>query len=133
MASKYKVQINSLENIRELLQESIKLADEQLVQAQKEINKLSNSTRLQDEVMDAKSKYAKAIEGYLNIKDKAISKKMEVGKLLTEIYKHNGNLENTINDESAMKNISFDFTKIREMVNEASDNDNKKEIINLKC
>lgn len=130
-AKKYTVQINSVENIRELLQETIRLADEQLVQAQREINKLSNSTKLQEEPMDSKTKYAKAIEGYLNVKDRAISKKMEVGRLLTEIYKHNGSIEGTLGDANAMKNVSFDFSKIREMVNEAQEEKEKKETINL--
>ena len=65
-----------------------------------EINKLSNSTKLQDEIMESKAKYAKAINDYLSMKDKAISKKIEIAKLLTEIYKHGGSLEDTIKDEN---------------------------------
>ena len=99
--AKYKVIINSLDNIRDLLQETYTLADTQIVQAQNEINKLSNSTKLQDEIMESKAKYAKAINDYLSMKDKAISKKIEIAKLLTEIYKHGGSLEDTIKDDKA--------------------------------
>lgn len=129
--AKLKITINSVENIRDLLQETYKLADEQLVQAQNEITKLANATRLQDEIMDAKEKYAKAINNYLTIKDKAISRKLEIAKLLTEIYKHNGDVNNTLNDENVTKNISFDFSKIRDIVNSNSDN-NKTQTIELK-
>ena len=130
--AKYKVVINSIDNIRDLLQETYKLADEQLVQSQNEINKLSNSTKLQDEIMDAKSKYAKAINDYLSMKDKAISKKIEIAKLLTEIYKHNGDVDSTVNDKEAIKGMSFDFSKIREIVNKKeSEETDKPEIIKL--
>ena len=126
--AKFKIKINDIDNIRDLLQETYRLADEQIIQSQNEINKLANSTKLQDEIMDAKSKYAKAINDYLSMKDKAISKKIEIAKLLTEIYKHNGSVNDTLNDSSAMKGMSFDFSKIREIVNKETNN---KEIIEL--
>lgn len=129
--AKLKITINSTENIRDLLQEAYKLADEQLVQAQNEITKLANATRLQDEIMDAKEKYAKAINNYLTIKDKAISRKLEIAKLLTEIYKHNGDVNNTLNDENVVKNMSFDFSKIRDIVNSNAEA-NKTQTIELK-
>lgn len=131
--AKYKVIINSLDNIRDLLQETYALADTQIVQAQNEINKLSNSTKLQDEIMDSKAKYAKAINDYLSMKDKAISKKIEIAKLLTEIYKHGGSIEDTIKDDNATKGMSFDFSKIRDIVNNGGfDKSNKSETIELK-
>jgi len=129
--AKYKVTVNSVDNIRDLLQITYMLADEQLVQAQNEINKLANSTNLQDEIMDAKQKYAKAINDYLSIKDKAISKKLEIAKLLSEILKHNGDVDSTLNDTNAMKNVSIDFKKIREMVNSSVKDTEKKEIIDI--
>lgn len=129
--AKFKIIINDVNNIRDLLQEAYKLADEQIIQSQNEINKLSNSTKLQDEIMDAKGKYAKAINDYLSMKDKAISKKIEIAKLLTEIYKHNGDVNNTLNDSASMKNASFDFSKIREIVNQQSDRTNNREVIEL--
>ena len=70
--AKFKIELNNASNIRDLLQETYKLADQQLVQAQDEMNKLANATRLQDEVMDSKQKYSKAMNDYLSIKDKAI-------------------------------------------------------------
>ena len=59
--AKFKIKINDINNVRDLLQECYELADSQIIQAQNEINKLANSTRLQDEIMESKSKYAKAI------------------------------------------------------------------------
>ena len=126
--AKYKVKVNDLDNIKDLLQITYELADTQIVQAQNEINKLANSTRLQDEIMESKSKYAKAINDYLKIKNDAITK-----KLLTEVYKHGGNVVETIKDKDATKGMSFDFTKIREIVNNGNFNDsNKSETIELK-
>lgn len=129
--AKYKVELNSSENLKNLLQETYELADAQLIQAQNEINKLSNSTNLQDEIMDAKQKYSKAINDYLSIKDKAISKKLDIAKMLSEIIKYNGNVENALNDSQAQKNTSFNFDKIRELINGSSDDNNKTETIKL--
>lgn len=131
--AKFKIKINSLDNLRDLLQECYDLADTQIVQAQNEINKLANSTRLQDEIMESKSKYAKAINDYLKIKNDAISRKLEIGKLLSEVIKHNGSLEDTVKDKEATKGMSFDFSKIRDIVNNGGyDNSNKSETIELK-
>ena len=131
--AKFKIKINDPENIRELLQTTYELADTQIVQAQNGINKLANSTNLQEEIMDSKAKYASAINNYLAMKDKAIGKKIDIAKLLTEIYKHNGDLNNTLNDSQAMKGVSFDFSKIRDIVNQqSSSKGDKKEIIELK-
>lgn len=129
--AKYKVELNSSENLKNLLQETYELADAQLIQAQNEINKLSSSTNLQDEIMDAKQKYSKAINDYLSIKDKAISKKLDIAKMLSEIIKYNGNVENALSDSQAQKNTSFNFDKIRELINGSSDDNNKTETIKL--
>jgi hypothetical protein len=127
--AKYKVVINSLENVRELLQEAYNQADEQLIQSQNEISKLSNSTKLSEEIMESKAKYAKAMNDYLGMKDKSIAKKIEIARLLTEICKHNGDA-NKGNEESA-KAMTFDFSKIREMVANST-NEKKSETIELK-
>ena len=64
--------------------------------------------------MDSKSKYSKAINDYLNIIDKSISKKVEIAKLLTEILNHNGNVGANVTDGVAKQTL--DLTKIKEMV-----------------
>ena len=127
--AKYKVVINSLENVRELLQEAYNQADEQLIQSQNEISKLSNSTKLSEEIMESKAKYAKAMNDYLGMKDKSIAKKIEIARLLTEICKHSGDA-NKGNEENA-KTMTFDFSKIREMVANST-NEKKSETIELK-
>lgn len=127
--AKYKVVINSLDNVRELLQEAYNQSDEQLIQAQNEISKLSSSTKLSEEIMESKAKYAKAMNDYLGMKDKAINKKIEIARLLSEICKHNG--DNSKSNEDSGRAMNFDFTKIREMINSSS-NGNKSETIELK-
>lgn len=116
---KLKIELNNTQNIRDLLQEVYRLADEQILQAQNEINKLSVATQLQEEAMDAKSKYAKAINDYLSMKDKAISKKIDVAKILTDIYHHNGDVKEALETGTSMKDLSFDFDDIRKMVDDS--------------
>ena len=129
--ARFKIELNNASNIRDLLQETYKLADQQLVQAQDEMNKLANATRLQDEVMDSKQKYMKAMNDYLTIKDKAIRTKLDIAKLMTEIMSHNGNVKEAI-EQGGVSNATFDLKKIKQMVNDSYQEPDKTKTIELK-
>ena len=129
--AKFKIELYNSENIRNLLQETYMLADEQLIQAQNEINKLANATRLQDEVMESKAKYAKAMNDYMGVKDKAISKKMEIAKLLTELLNSYKNSMPSMVDTTSGVKQTFDLTKIKEMVKNMHDDAEKTKTIEL--
>jgi len=90
---KYKLRLNSAEKIEELLQELYEEADKNIVEIQNEMNKLSNSVQLSEEIVDAKAKYAKAMNDYISNKDKAIGRKLDIAKLMAEILKYNGNVK----------------------------------------
>ena len=128
---KLKIDVNNLNNVRDLLQEAYRLADEQLVQAQDQITKLATATKLQDCTMDEKAKYAKAQNDYMSIKDKAIAKKLEIAKLLADICAHNGDKNKSGSKDQGRP---LDFTKIREMVDQSFDNSSgeKSKTIELK-
>lgn len=128
---KLKIELNDIQNIRDLLQETYRLADEQIVQAQNEINKLSVSTQLEQEAMDAKSKYAKAINDYLGMKDKAISKKLDIAKILTDIYNHNGNVQEALEAGTNTKDMDFNFDDIKKMIDESYEENGKTKTIEL--
>lgn len=127
--SKIKIKLNDVNNLRDLLQETYNLADSQIIQAQSEMAKLSSATNLEGSFMDDKGKYAKAMNDFLSIKDKAISKKIEIAKLMSEILKHNGNVNDALGVETA-KQTTFDFSKIREMI-ENENETKKKQVIEL--
>lgn len=128
--AKLKIDLNNLDVIRCILQEAYDLSNEQVIQAQNEINKMASATQLHQEVMDSKSKYGKIINDFLSIKDKAISKKVEIAKLMTEILNHNGNTMG--NEISSSSRQTFDLTKIKEMVkNMHEDNSEQTKTIEL--
>ena len=102
----FKVELNSEQNLQDLLQQVMELADEQINQAQAEINKLSNSTDLTSEAMDGKAKYAKAMNDFLATKNKATSQKIDVAKMLQEVIKHNGDISATLDNKSSGISIS---------------------------
>ena len=129
--ARFKIELNNASNIRDLLQETYKLADQQLVQAQDEMNKLANATRLQDEVKDTKQKNSKAMNDYLTIKDKAIRTKLDIAKLMTEIMNHNGNVKEAI-EQGGVSNATFDLKKIKQMVNDSYQEPDKTKTIELK-
>lgn len=119
--AKLKIEINDSQNLKDLLQEVYNLSNEQIVQAQNEINKLASATQLQNESIDGKEKYAKAINAYLGMKDKAISKKLDVAKILSEVIRHNGDLNpNNSETDTHTKKSDFDFSDIKQMVDQLS-------------
>jgi len=129
--ARFKVELNDIQNIRDLLQNAYNIADEQIVQSQNEIAKLASATNLHEEPMDAKAKYAKAINDYLGIKDKAISKKLDIAKLLTEILHHNGDVKGAIESGGSSKNAEFNFEEIRQIVDNSLNEQEKTKTIQL--
>lgn len=128
---KLRIELNDLQNIRDLLQNAYNLADEQIVQSQNEINKLSNATQLQEETIEGRTKYAKAINDYLGMKDKAISKKIDIAKILTEIQKFNGDVKAALESNATQGSMDFDFESIKKMVDEAHNANEKNKIIEI--
>ena len=59
--------------------------------------------------MDAKAKYSKAMNDFLSNKEKAIGRKLDIAKLMSEILKFNGNMKAVI-QESEMDWDSFKDT-----------------------
>ena len=95
MEKKYKVKLNSIEKIEELLQEIYDQAVRHLNEIQMEMNKLQNSTNLGQDgnSIEDKAKYAKAMNDFITNKDKAIGRKLDIAKLMSEILKFNGNVK----------------------------------------
>ena len=128
---KLKLELNDQQSLKDLVQEAYRISDEQIVQAQNEINKLSNATQLSEETIEGKAKYAKAINDYLGIKDKAISKKLDIAKILADVLKYNGNVNEAIENGSNIKNMDFNFDDIKKMVDEKYQDNEKTKTIEL--
>jgi hypothetical protein len=128
---KLKLQLNSSQDLQDLLQETYKLADEQIIQAQNEINKMASATQLQNEAMDAKAKYGKIINDYLGIKDKAISKKLDIAKIMSDVLHYNGNVQQALDEGANIKNMDFNFDDIKKMVDESYSDKEKTKTIQL--
>lgn len=108
---RYTVKLNSLPKIEELLQELYNECCKNIEETQNQINKLANSVQLNnEELMDSKTKYAKAMNDYITTKDKAIGRKLEIAKLMQEIYKFNGNVS-AVQQES---NMSYDWDELKD-------------------
>ena len=116
MAKKYKVELNSNDNLQDLLQEVYLLADEQIIQVQNEINKITNSVNMAELSPDEISKLSKSVHDFLNIKDRAISKKLEVSKLLSEVIEHNGNVNGAV---EGSKDVQFSLADMKKAVADA--------------
>lgn len=123
MAKQFKIKLEDRDNLRDLLQEIYSEACKNIEEAQRLINKIEMSTNLNEEIIDGKSKYAKAINDFIATKDKAIGRKLDVAKTLADVLKINGNnqptyVEGSLPDnwdevtlpETTMENKTIEYT-----------------------
>lgn len=110
---RYKLKLNSNTKIEELLQELYNESCKNIEEIQTQMNKLQNSVLLNDEIMEAKTKYAKAMNDFITNKDKAIGRKLEIAKLMAEIMKYNGDANKAFNEGNTML---FDIDAIKEQL-----------------
>ena len=122
---RYKLRLNSLDKIEELLQELYNEADKNIVEIQNQMNKLSNSVALNDEIMDSKTKYAKAMNDFITNKDKAIGRKLDIAKLMTEIHKFNGDVRKMVDNEESVGN----WKDLKDVVESTTNDSNDQETV----
>lgn len=94
----YTLKLNSVPKVEELLQELYNETNKMVNEIQEQMNKLASSVTLNQESMDAKTKYAKAMNDFLSNKEKAISRKLDIAKLMSEIIKFNGNMKAVVKE-----------------------------------
>lgn len=113
---RYRVKLNSVEKVEDLLQEIYDQACRQINEVQNEMNKLTNSTNLgaDDVSMDEKAKYAKAMNDFMTNKLKAISAKFEIAKFMGELIKKSGDAAAVLNDKNFAKRTSLNLDEIRD-------------------
>lgn len=99
----YKVKLDSKEKVEELLQEIYTEACKNIEEAQRLINKIETSTNLNEEILDGKAKYAKALNDFISTKDRAIGRKFEIAKLMSEVLKYNGNVKQAFTEGEVPK------------------------------
>lgn len=128
---KYKVKLNNVEKIEQLLQETYDLACQQYKQIQDEINKISNSTILNDLDIDGKEKYGKIMNNYISLQQKSIGQKFDIAKLLSEVVKHGGDINGALNEASKAP-TTLDINKLREIAKNASTGNDDSETYNIK-
>jgi hypothetical protein len=116
---KYTVKLNNSDKIEQLLQETYNLACQQYTQIQTEINKIANTTKLNELDIDGKEKYGKIMNNYIALQQKAITQKFDIAKLMSEIVKHNGDIKGALD---ATKNVptTLDISALRELAKKAS-------------
>lgn len=122
---KLKIKINNADKLETLLQEIYNEACQDIVTIQNEMNKLTNSVQLNDEIMDAKAKYAKAMNDFITSKDKAIGRKLDVAKLMSEILKYGGDLKKAFTESNEVgdwQDLINQANKIKETEEKSENN-----------
>lgn len=90
---KQSIKLNNTDSLQGLMQETYNDACGQIIDVQKTINELTLSITPED--VDDLTKIAREKSNAHKLKDSAIRIKLEVGKLLNDIIKHNGSIEDT--------------------------------------
>lgn len=116
---KYNVKLNNTEKIEQLLQETYDLACQQHTTIQNEINKVMNTTVVNDLDIDGKEKYGKIMKEYFALQQKSIIMKMDLAKLMSEILKHNGDVSKALEADS-MKSSKLDLASLRKLAKDAN-------------
>lgn len=111
----YKLKLNSVDKVEELLQELYNETCKNIEQIQNEMNKLSSSIVLANEAIDAKTKYAKAMNDFMTNKDKALGRKLDIAKLMAEVLKFNGDLKKTMDESEAVGDWGDFINNLNEM------------------
>lgn len=112
----YVLKLNSANKIEELLQELYNETNKMVNEVQEQMNRLSSSVSLNQEPMDAKAKYAKSMNDFLANKEKAISRKLDIAKLMSEILKYNGNMKAVVQESD------LDWSKFKDTLYESETN-----------
>ena len=131
---RYKVKLNSIEKIEELLQETYDESCRLINQIQGEIDKLQSNVNLGVEgvSIDEKVKYAKAANDFMNAKKKAIDSKFEIAKFMGELAKHGGDLNGALNDANFAKNSKLDISMLKSIALTDGDGNDDFDSYNLK-
>lgn len=116
---KYKVKLNSVEKIEQLLQETYDIASQTHKSIQEEINKIANTTVVNDLDIDGKEKYAKIMANYYSLMQKANAQKQDIAKLMAEVVKQNGDVKGAINATANMP-TTLDLDKLRKLATDVS-------------
>ena len=110
-----KLRINNLTILEALLQELYDESTKNIYEIQNEMNRLSNSVQLNEEIMDSKVKYAKAMNDYSSNKNKALGTKLDVAKLMAELYKFQGNVKKMNQESEELPNWGDVISQINDM------------------
>lgn len=114
---KYNVKLNNLEKIEQLLQETYDLACQQHNSIQNEMNKIMNTTAVNNLDIDGKEKYGKIMKEYFTLQQKSIVIKMDVAKLLTEVAKNHGDIKASIENVGKAP-TTLNLTALRKLAND---------------
>jgi len=114
----FKLKLNSVEKTEVLLQEIYDDIQRQKNFLNNQISELRESTKLSDEPLEQKTKFAKAMNDFAVTVDKSIGRKMEVSKIMAEILKYSGNIEKVLGEDEIFSklNLGDEMKKIREQV-----------------
>jgi len=120
---KQKIKVNSADSLEGLLQEVYNDACKQINDAQRTINELSTSVTAED-VGDATS-IAKAKTDAQKVKDSGVKIKLEVAKVIKDVLKNSGNVDDTVKQISGNESLKDGFETIRQMIKDKGKEDNE--------
>lgn len=110
------IKLNNTDSLQGLMQETYNDAVGQIFQLQNSITEIGLSVKPED--VDDVTKIAREKSGMLKLKDSAIRIKLEVGKIMVDLIKHDGNSDKSelINVSSSSAPTTDELDEIREYI-----------------
>jgi hypothetical protein len=114
------IKLNNVESLQGLMQETYNDAVGQIFQLQNSITEIGLSVKPED--VDDVTKIAREKSGMLKLKDSAIRIKLEVGKIMVDLIKHDGNIENSelVNISNTAAPTTDDLDLIRQYIKDSA-------------
>jgi hypothetical protein len=119
---RFKIKLNDDTNLKDLLQEVYDRCVQQENLVMDHMSKLENSLNLSEEILDSKVKWSGAINNLLKTRQEAITKKLEVAKVLQAVIVQNsddGNKNKGNEDDN-----KFDVSKLKKFISAANEDNN---------
>lgn len=128
----YNVKLNNIDKIEQLLQEVYDLSSQQNKLIMREIDKLEKSTIFKDLDIDGKEKYGKVMNNYFALLQKGNAQKQDIARLMTEVYKHNGDVKGGIDSMAAAGPTTIDLDALRKLAKDVNSTSPEKEVYETK-
>jgi hypothetical protein len=123
---RFQFALNNAQNLEVGLNEMLLELERYILQIQSEIDKLTNTTSLTNMEIDYKAEYSKAVHNLFGDKTNAMKLKLDLYKIVAEIFKANGSEKDALNELKKDKSLSLNMKDLQKLLSQEMVEDKEK-------